>query len=77
MEGRPIDRSITGNAARPGTFERDATLIGADWPWLSTADRISLAGGGPRVLPVTFATLVTGVVAVYEKTIRLETSSLW
>jgi len=75
LEGRPIDRTLPGNSARPGAFERDTTLIGSDWPWTSTADRIPDASGSP--LPVTFATLVTGVVAVYEKTIRLETSSLW
>ncbi len=75
LEGRPIDRAIAGNADRPGNYERDATLIGADWPWLSTADRLRDGSGGQ--VPVTYATLVTGVVAVYEKTIRLETSSLW
>ena len=70
LEGRPIDRTISGNANRPGNYERHVTLIGADWPWLNSADKIG-------TLPVTYATLVTGVVAVYEKTIRLETSSLW
>ena len=70
LEGRPIDHTIPGNQSRPGNFERDVTLIGPDWPWLATADSIS-------GVPVIYATLVTGVVAVYEKTIRLESSSLW
>ncbi len=76
LEGRPIDRSLSGNSDRPGMYERHATLIGADWPWLSSADwRPDVSGSGR--IPVVYATLVTGVVAVYEKTIRLETSSLW
>ncbi len=76
LEGRPIDRTIAGNSSRPGNYERDVTLIGSDWP-------VEFSNGNPvsadriGAIPVTYATLVTGVVAVYEKTIRLETSSLW
>ncbi|MHB8951661.1 MAG: type IV pilus modification PilV family protein [Pirellulaceae bacterium] len=44
---------------------RDVTLIGPDWDWMS------------NISPTTQVTIVRGVVAVFEKTIRLETSSLW
>ena len=46
-------------------YTRNVTLLGADW-----TDVIG-AGGATQ------ATLLNGVAAVYEKTIRLETSSLW
>jgi hypothetical protein len=46
-----------------GVLAKDVYLQGADW----------MAGDIAR----TQATLVRGVVAVFEKTIRLETSSLW
>lgn len=45
-----------------GLFKRDVTLFGPDWD---------------ATLPTQQALLMNGVVAVYEKTIRLETSSLW
>lgn len=45
---------------------REVSLEGADWPTTSA--------GAPLAAQ---ATIVTGVVAVYEKTIRLESSSLW
>ena len=43
---------------------RDVTLVGADW------DETALGEAGE-------ATIVVGVAAVYEQTIRLKTSSLW
>ena len=50
--------------ASPGVWVRDVTLVGPDWDWqnLSTATQV---------------TIMRGAVAVFEKTIRLETSSLW
>jgi hypothetical protein len=45
-----------------GAWSRDVTLAGPDWP-----SNITTAS----------AFLVKGVIAVYEKTVRLETSSLW
>lgn len=56
--------------AGTGPYTRNVTLQGFDWNEvyaLSTAGRASQ----------TQVTLLNGVVAVYEKTIRLETSSLW
>jgi hypothetical protein len=51
-----------GNAdASDDVWTREVTIHGPDWHF----------GRTPQV------TLVSGVVAVYEKTIRLETSSLW
>lgn len=44
-------------------YDRDLTLFGRDWPI--------------GVVDVTKAVWMPGVVAVYEKTIRLENSSLW
>ncbi len=52
-----------------GEWSRDVTLIGPDWDW-----RQLLTLSGSRTTQVTVA---RGVVAVFEKTIRLETSSLW
>jgi len=49
-----------------GPFTRNVTLQGTDW---------NLIAALPNTL--TQATLMNNVVAVYEKTIRLETSSLW
>ncbi len=46
-----------------GIYDRDLTLFGQDWP--------------VTLLSVHKAVWIPGVVAVYEKTIRLETSSLW
>jgi hypothetical protein len=45
-------------------YERNLTLLGPDWPVVDSD--VSMR-----------ATWIPGVVAVYEKTIRLETSSLW
>lgn len=48
-----------------GGYDRDLTLFGQDWPVT-------------QLLPAyNKAIWIPGVVAVYEKTIRLETSSLW
>lgn len=44
-------------------YDRDLTLFGQDWPY--------------SAMNVHKAVWIPGVVAVYEKTIRLETSSLW
>lgn len=46
-------------------YEREVALQGSDWP-------TNLAGGG-----VAQAALISNVVAVYERTIRLESTSLW
>ena len=46
---------------------RHVTLFGQDWP----------IGPNANAAEQTFAYIVPGVVAVYEKTIRLENSSLW
>lgn len=51
-----------------GVWERHLTLFGADWPGQDWAT---------PVIDVCKAVWTPGVVAVYEKTIRLETSSLW
>lgn len=48
-----------------GGYDRDLTLFGQDWPVTQL------------VLASNKAVWIPGVVAVYEKTIRLETSSLW
>lgn len=45
-------------------WTRDVTLIGPDWDWQGLDSN-------------TQVTIVRGAVAVFEKTIRLETSSLW
>jgi hypothetical protein len=45
--------------------QRDVTLEGPDWPVPNSSD------------PPTQVVIVSNVVAVYERTIRLETTSLW
>jgi hypothetical protein len=55
----------------PNQWQRQATLIGSDW------QRLEWHTSVPGSFRPTQATLMTGVVSVYEKTIRLETSSLW
>jgi len=51
-----------------GGYDRDLTLFGADWPGQDLV---------PPLIDVRKAVWIPGIVAVYEKTIRLETSSLW
>jgi hypothetical protein len=54
-----------------GVWYRDATLQGPDWPvWTSSPTAAPTATN-------TRAALIANVFAVYERTIRLETSSLW
>ncbi len=53
-----------------GPFTRNVSLQGSDW------DRIVLAMQQNSNI-ITQATLMNNVVAVYEKTVRLENSSLW
>ncbi|TVS09420.1 MAG: prepilin-type N-terminal cleavage/methylation domain-containing protein [Planctomycetaceae bacterium] len=53
-----------------GHYRRNVSLQGSDW------DRIVMAmQQNPQI--ITQATLMNNVVAVYEKTVRLENSSLW
>ncbi len=67
--GRPVNVTravhkwyrVIAGDITPGSNTREVTLQGPDWN---------------PALP-TQATIVTGAVAVYEKTIRLESSSLW
>jgi len=58
---------VVGN----GPFARNVSLLGPDWTDVIQAQ---LNAG---VVPMAQATLLNGVVAVYEKTIRLETSGMW
>lgn len=60
------DVSTTG----VGPWDRDVSLHGPDWP----ARLTPTLGTG---VTATQAALIKGVVAVYEKTIRLETTNLW
>ena len=60
------DPSPVENAAGTG-YVRQLTLFGRDWPF----GEITSSGN------ITRAIWMPGVVAVYEKTIHLETSSLW
>lgn len=55
-----------------GPYTRNVTLQGFDWN-----DVLELSQLTPARATPTQATLLNGVVAVYEKTIHLETSSLW
>lgn len=57
-----------------GNWVRDVTLVGPDWDWGNMGG--NYPGPGGYVTP-TQVTIVRGVVAVFEKTIRLESSSLW
>lgn len=60
------DEEVPGNAG--AGFARAVTLLGPDWTDVIAAQGTSQA---------TQATLLNGVVAVYEKTIHLETSGMW
>jgi hypothetical protein len=64
------------NSVDPATdgYYVDVSLVGPDWTDVIQA-QIS-AGVQPAAL-LTQATLVSDVVAVYEKTIRMETSGMW
>jgi len=55
---------VEDTSVTPPVWTRDLTLFGQDWPQAP-------------LLTVHKAVWIPGVVAVYEKTIRLETSSLW
>ena len=74
-----IDDEVQTNAN--GVFYRDATLQGPDWnrpEWLPTAGTSS--AGTPIVVPPqypTHATFVPHVIGVFEKTIRMESTSLY
>ncbi|MBL99640.1 MAG: hypothetical protein CMM06_08095 [Rhodopirellula sp.] len=67
--------------AANGTFYRDATIQGPDWnraEWLPTVTPNTT--GPPTVNPPqykTHATFVPRVIGVFEKTIRIETTSLY
>ncbi len=56
-----------------GVWVRNVTLAGPDWDWGNMADNSPPGNYSTR----TYVTFVRGVVAVFEKTIRLESSSLW
>jgi hypothetical protein len=56
-----------------GVWVRNATLVGPDWDWGNMANNFAT---GAYSTP-TYVTHARGVVAVFEKTIRLESSSLW
>ena len=64
-----------------GTFYRDATIQGPDWnrpEWLPTVS--TNAAGVQTVVPAQFkthATFIPRVIGVFEKTIRIETTSLY
>jgi len=53
-----------------GGFQRSVTLQGPDW-------RLNNGGVTPGSLRQPQATLVSGVIGVFEKTIRLEEPSIW
>lgn len=68
-------RSVGGGVP----WRRDVTLAGPDWPAQLLADP-NPPGGPPNpggLDRATFAFLVSDVVAVFERTINLETSSSW
>lgn len=55
-----------------GNWVRDVTLVGPDWDWGNMGNNTPI-----QYVTPTQVTIVRGVVAVFEKTIRLESSSLW
>lgn len=64
------------SSTSPPTWTQEVTLHGPDW---DRPEWIGNPTASPAVPPAvtTYAALVSRVSAVYEKTIRLETSSLW
>jgi len=62
--------AVLGNATNG--YAREVTLLGPDWTDVIGAQMVVTGAA-----PVAQATLLTCVAAVYEKTIRLETTSLW
>ncbi len=62
---RIVYASELKNPTAPASHERELTLAGRDWGDTTT-------NGGTAT-----GTMLPGVVAVYERTIRLETSNLW
>jgi hypothetical protein len=62
-------RSVSGN------YERDVTLQGQDWPTTLIASPANPPW--PPAGTLALATWIPGTVAVYEKTARCETTSLW
>jgi hypothetical protein len=64
----------------PGVAERYVTLQGADWPvdYLASSITISTAAGSIAKPPrPTRAVIMPDVLAVYETTVRLQTSGAW
>jgi hypothetical protein len=61
-----VDEPILGEI---GNWVRNVTLDGADWPYLSIRPHTTLGRDNTRV------TLVSDVVAVFERTIAIETNS--
>ncbi len=61
--GGATSAELLGSAPPPGFPIRHVTLFGQDWTFDANNQ--------------TFAYILPGVVSVYEKTIRLENSSLW
>jgi len=72
--------SVDGDIQGTGPYTRDVTLQGLDW---TRSEWFVIDAASKRRTTTPFAnyptqvTLLSNVVAVYEKTIRLETSSLW
>ncbi len=63
----PVQQTLNGN----NVWVREVTLVGPDWDYTHTRYSLPYRPVGTQV------TIPRGVVAVYERTIRLETSSLW
>ena len=64
------DAGVDGT--EPGPWQRNVSLHGSDWDLF-----VDLVDAFPDANLRTQATVLSNVVAVYEKTVRLEHSSLW
>ena len=73
----PIMQSVglSTNDNRSGAFARDLTVTGADWQMATVVPTVSQKDS--KTYPQFFAFIYDGAVAVYERTVRLEGTSMW
>lgn len=72
---RVVDTEEAPREVATNSYRRDVTLEGGDWPQTLAAPPNGNASNSTN--SITKVVLVRGVVAVYERTVQLETTGLW
>jgi hypothetical protein len=70
----PNDQYTNKSINRSGTFARNLTISGADWQMATVVPTVNQGG---QTYPQFFAFIYDGAVAVYERSVKLEGTSMW